>query len=171
MFTVPDSARVTRHCPETGPGRPPYWPGMRPCHACTRAGFRQCYCIKTSWRLPRGSEEQKQARRQEWIAEFGHDKCVYCGVRLAFPCEGMKVRGAKGFRPDPLEAQRDHAIPRSRLRCHGYSWEQPCGAPECTKGCMGETSNIVPACRTCNIRKGARTPAEFRALLLAQKQT
>lgn len=71
------------------------------------------------YRLPFESEERKQALRRAWIAEFGHDRCSYCGTTL---------------------------------------------------GCVGEGRNIVPACRTCNTRKGAKTGAEFRAKLASERR-
>ena len=87
--------------------------------------------------------------RARWIARFGHDRCTYCGVQLHFPAHDSWTRGKKGYKPDPLEAQRDHAYPCARMSGF-YDWRYWC------------PNNINPACRTCNIKKGARTAEDFR---------
>ena len=67
-------------------------------------------------------------------------KCWYCGTEtIPFSSERSPLLVNKDFCVD-------HAIPRSR-------------------GGGDELENLVPACWTCNNRKGDRTVEEFRALI------
>ncbi len=82
------------------------------------------------------------ARRMRWIGRFGHDRCSYCGKTLEFRSDSLRVRCATGYKPDPLEAQIDHIVPRA-------------------KGGNDDPANLTPACRTCNTSKGAKDVEDF----------
>jgi 5-methylcytosine-specific restriction endonuclease McrA len=83
-----------------------------------------------------GARERVPKALARRIAERDRHRCVYCGGA------GDETTG-----PDGATWHLDHVIPHIR------------GGP-------AEETNLVLACRRCNLRKGDRTPAEFVDLLM-----
>jgi hypothetical protein len=89
-----------------------------------------------------GKAERKRKRVQlEQTYESQSGSCYYCRTTMvlapADPAEPLD---------DPRMATWDHLIPKGR-------------------GGTNARENLVLSCRSCNLRKGSRTEAEFRALL------